>query len=125
LRPQKLHVSWEAALPYELVSPLDNLKSWAGISVLNLTWTQRTPWQESVKRRFGIVDLARAMSYRDDIVLVANEGHRAVFAAFAKERLHVEVEYANDKSYGEKFAAGRFCQRISTTASQPADSATH
>jgi hypothetical protein len=51
-QPHKLYVCWEAALPFELLSPLDSLSGWSGISLVNLTWTQRTVWQDAIKRRF-------------------------------------------------------------------------
>jgi hypothetical protein len=108
---QNLYVCWEAALPFERLSPFDSLASWSGLSVLNLTWTQRTPWQENVKRRFEISCLARAMSERDDIVLVATETHRSLFVTFAKEHFQTDLEYLNSRSFGKSFSAGRFRQR--------------
>jgi hypothetical protein len=108
---RNLYVCWEAALPFELVSPLDGLDSWSGVSVLNLTWTQRTPWQDDLKRRFGISCLARAMFERDDVVLVATSAHRALFAQFVKEHYRADVEFAGPRQFGTKFAAGRFHRR--------------
>jgi hypothetical protein len=123
--PRNLYIAWEAALPYEAISPLDDLQSWSGIALVNLTWTQRTPWQETIKRRFGISDLARAMSERDDIVLVASPRHRALFATYAKEHFQTDLEYVNSRTYGEKFAAGRFRPSTRETARRAAAPATH
>jgi hypothetical protein len=107
-RPYVLHVCWEAALPFEHVSPLDNLRSWSGASILNLTWTQRTPWQESVKHRFGIANLAEALCNRDDIRLVANQNHRELFVVYAREHFQADLEYSTSSTFGEKLAEGRF-----------------
>jgi hypothetical protein len=118
----KLYVCWEAALPFELVSPLDNLRGWSGVSLFNLTWTQRTPWQEATKRRFGIASLAQAMSERDDIVLVANPAHRAVFVTFVKEHFGNAVEFVRPKPFGDRFVAGRFA-RCAAVVAEGRDSA--
>jgi hypothetical protein len=113
-----LYVCWEAALPFELVSPLDSLASWSELSVLNLTWTQRTPWQDDLKRRRGITCLARAMFERDDVVLVATPTHRALFETFAREHFGAEVEFVQPRPFGTTFVAGRF--RRSTRAGETA-----
>lgn len=113
--PRQLYVCWEAALPFERVSPFDSLESWSGITLFSLTWTQRTPWQEAVKRRFGISSLARALCERDDIVLVANDHHRSLFVKFAREHFQTDVEYLNSRTFGEKFSAGRFRRRTGAT----------
>ncbi len=111
-KPHKLYVCWEAALPFELVSPLDSLASWSNISFLNLTWTQRTPWSEELKRRFDISNLARAIYEREDIVLIATETHRLLFAKFAKEHFAAEVEFVPWSQPSTRFVAGRFQRRI-------------
>ncbi|MGD9723638.1 MAG: hypothetical protein AB7O59_20055 [Pirellulales bacterium] len=109
--PRKLCVCWEAAMPFELMSPLGNLDSWSGVSLVNLTWTQRTPWQEDIKRAFGITDLARAMCDSDDIVLVANETHRQLFARFAQEHFSADVEFVASRQVGEQGLAGHYQRR--------------
>ena len=96
----KLYVCWEAALPFELLSPLDSLNGWNGISLVNLTWTQRTPWQDAIKRRFGIDDLARAICQRDDIVLVATPLHRDLFERFAREHYQAELQFVESPRAG-------------------------
>jgi hypothetical protein len=108
---QDLYVCWESAMPFELVSPLDNLHSWSQIPLVNLVWTQRTPWQEEIKRRFGISCFAQAMFERDNIVLVATAAHRSLFVKFAKEHFGVDIEFVESESAGEKFVAGRFHAR--------------
>jgi hypothetical protein len=120
---RKLYVSWEATLPFELVSPLDNLTSWSRLHLLSLAWTQRTPWQEEMKRRFGISNLAQAMCERDDIVLVATPIHRSLFVTFAKEHFQADVEFVPVASVGEKIEAGRFERRArhAETADKPSD----
>ena len=124
LRPaeHKLIVSWEAALPYELVSPLDSLDSWC-MPLLSLAWTQRTPWHEEIKRQFGISNIAQAICQRDDIVLVATPLHRELFAVFAKEHFQSDVEFVPLMEVGQKFVAGRFRQRgqVNDQANTPAD----
>jgi hypothetical protein len=107
----KLYVSWEATLPFELVSPLDNLTSWSRIHLLSLAWMQRTPWQEEIKRQFGISNLAQAMCEGDDIVLVATPTHRSLFVTFAKEQFQADVEFVPLATVGEKIEAGRFERR--------------
>jgi hypothetical protein len=105
---QTLYVSWEAALPYELVSPLDNLSAWPTASFLSLAWTQQTAWHEAVKRRFGISDLAHALYSRDDIQLIARPAHRKLFAKFAEEHFDVDVEFVPHLEAGHKFTVGKF-----------------
>jgi hypothetical protein len=108
---RELYVCWEAAMPFELVSPWDNLLAWTRIPLVNLVWTQHTPWQDQTKRRFGISNLAESLYQRDDIVLVASPLHRLLFATFAKEHFDVDVEFVEWKSAGEKLVAGRFKPR--------------
>ena len=93
-QPQKLYVCWEAAFPFELVSPLDNLASWSNIATYNLAWMQRTPWLDEMKHRFHISNLAVALYERDDIVLVATKTHKALFTQFVKEHFDADVEFA-------------------------------
>jgi hypothetical protein len=107
----ELYVCWESAMPFELVSPFDNLHSWSGIPLLNLVWTQRTPWQEQIKQRFDISNLAQAMCERDDIVLVATPTHRSLFTIFAKEHFHADVQFFESKIFSDKFTAGHFQRR--------------
>jgi hypothetical protein len=106
-----LYVCWEAAMPFELISPLDSLRSWSQIPLLNLVWTQRTVWQDETKRRFGISSLAQAICERDDVILVATPAHRALFATFAKEHFQSDVEFVPSANVGEKLVAGRFQRR--------------
>jgi hypothetical protein len=106
-----LYVCWESAMPFELVSPLDNFQSWSQMPLVNLAWTQRTPWQEDVKRRFGISSLAQAMCDRQDIVLVATPEHRSLFTTFAREHVNADIEFVSATTAGEKLVAGRFQRR--------------
>lgn len=116
----KLYVCWEAALPFELVSPLDNLEAWSDISILNLTWTQRTAWQDTVKRRFGISCLARAICERNDIVLVATPAHRELFETFANEHFQARLEYLASRNFGTRSSAGSYRRQVDDkTASRP------
>jgi hypothetical protein len=110
-RPERLYVCWEAAMPFELVSPLDSLQSWTGIQVFNLTWTQRTCWQEALKGRLGIDSLAQAILARDDVVLVATPAHRALFATFAQEHFGADVEFVESLRASPRLVAGRFQHR--------------
>jgi hypothetical protein len=116
----KLYVSWEAALPYELVSPLDNLRAWSRFPLLSLAWTQRTRWAEETKRRFGFTDLARAICDRDDIVLIATPLHRDLFTTFAKEHFGADLVFAPTSQIGETCVAGSFHRQAasSTTANR-------
>ncbi len=84
--------------------------------LVNLTWTQRTVWQDEIKRRFGIDDLARALVERDDVLLVATPGHRTLFANYAQEHFGVELDFVERGRAGEKVAIGRF-QRTADDAS--------
>ncbi|MEX0978469.1 MAG: hypothetical protein WDZ48_06440 [Pirellulales bacterium] len=103
-----LHVCWEAALPFELVSPLDNLHAWSRIPLVSLTWTQQTPWHEEIKRRFGITSLVRAICERDDILVVSLPTHREVLAEYVKEHFQADVEFVELFRGNKRFVAGRF-----------------
>jgi hypothetical protein len=111
-QPQKLYVSWEAALPLQLVSPFDNLSSWSKISLLSLAWPQRTPWQEDFKRRFGVSDVARALYERDDIVLIATDTHKSLFTTFAKEHFNADVAFVPFRQYSDALVAGSFRPQV-------------
>ena len=110
---------WEAALPFELISPLDSMNGWTGISLVNLTWTQRTPWQDAIKRRFGIDNLARAICERDDIVLVATPLHRDLFERFARKHYHAELQFV------ESPRPARSLCRADSSAAAPAPRPAH
>jgi hypothetical protein len=118
---RKLYISWETALPYELASPLDNLDEWDRAAFLSLAWTQGTPWQEELKREFGIVSTAKAMYLRDDVELIAQGEHRELFATFAKEHFGADVEFVPRIEVGHNSVAGRFRERTSAAniAAQP------
>jgi hypothetical protein len=122
LRPsgRELFVCWEATMPFELLSPFDNLAGWSRIPLVNLVWTQRTPWQESIKRRFEIANLAEALCDRGDLVLVATPEHRSLFVTFAKEHFGADLEFVELASAGEKLVAGRFRQRALSGATADA-----
>lgn len=119
----RICVCWEAAMPYELISPLDNLAAWRDIPILNLTWTQRTMWQDEIKRRAGIDDLARALYVREDLLLVCTARHRQVFADFARQHFGAEVEFTPLVEHSEKFVAGHFRAKDSQgrTAVEPGE----
>jgi hypothetical protein len=110
VRPEdrQLVVSWEAALPIELFSPLDNLDAWSHRPLLSLAWPQNTPCQEAIKRQFGITNVARALYERDDIVLVATPTHRELFQKFAKEHFGEDVEFTASRPSSKRFVEGRF-----------------
>lgn len=107
----QLYVTWEAALPYEFVSPLDSLQDWPRGAMLSIAWPQGTPWQEEVKRRHGVTDVARAIYQRDNVELIARPHHREVFAKFAEEHYGADVAFEPRLEAGDKFVAGRFTQR--------------
>jgi hypothetical protein len=119
----KLYVTWGWALPYELVSPLDSLDRWSRATFLSLSWNQGTPWNEAIKRRYGISNLSRAIYERDDIELVAMEEDVKLFTTFAKEHFGGDVEFVANFA-GKKFASGRFNPRSTEaqTATKAADS---
>ncbi len=121
---RELYVCWESAMPFELISPFDNLRSWSQIHLLNLVWTQRTVWQDDTKRRFGISSLAQAICERDDVILVATPAHRALLATFAQEHLQFDVEFVPSTNPAERCVAGRFRRRAlaSDTAAKRTDS---
>lgn len=109
---RKLVVCWGPALPFEFLSPLDNLSSWSGLPLVNLVWTQRTPWQEATKSRFGISNLPQAIYQRDDVVLVANRADLALYENFAKEHFGADVEFVPSRPATDRFVAGRFHQSV-------------
>lgn len=105
---RKLCVMWEAALPLELVSPLDTLDEWSDLPMLSIAWPECTPWQEEIKRRFGITNLARALYERDDVVLIATDTHRRLFQNFAQEHFGAQVEFVTFQTSGDQHVAGSF-----------------
>lgn len=115
---QTLYVSWEAALPYELVSPLDNLQSWPPASFLSLAWTQGTPCHEAVKRQFAIADVVQALFSRQDVQLIAGTEHRELFEKFVREHFQVDVEFVSRLEVGHKFTVGQY--RLRPRASRTA-----
>jgi hypothetical protein len=118
---RKLCVMWEAALPLDLVSPLDTLDEWSHLPMLSIAWPERTPWQEEIKGKFGITNLARALYERNDVVLIATDTHRALFQTFAQEHFGAQVEFVTFQSSGDQLVAGSFHRNGSAgdTASRP------
>ncbi|MCA9236054.1 MAG: hypothetical protein KDA44_11320 [Planctomycetales bacterium] len=110
---QTLYVSWEAALPYELVSPLDNLAAWPQASFLSLAWTQKAGWHEEVKRRFAVSDVAQALFSREDVQLIAGPEHRKLFERYVREHYGVDVDFVPLLEAGQKFTVGRYRKRAS------------
>lgn len=109
---RNLVVCWGPALPFEFLSPLDTLSSWSGLPLVNLVWTQRTPWQEATKARFGIANLPEAIYQRDDVVLVANRADIALYETFASEHFGADVQFVPSRPATDRFVAGRFRQPV-------------
>jgi hypothetical protein len=105
---RKLCVMWEAALPLDLVSPLDTLDEWSDLPMLSIAWPQCTPWQEAIKRKFRISNLARALYERNDIILIATDDHRKLFQTFAQEHFGAQVEFVTFQRSGDQLVAGCF-----------------
>lgn len=117
---RNLIVCWGPALPFEFLSPLDNLSAWSGLPLVNLVWTQRTPWQEATKARFGISNLPEAIYQRDDVVLVANRADLALYETFAKEHFGADVQFVPSRPATDRFVAGRFRQPEGSGDNTPA-----
>ena len=101
-----------AQLPYELVSPLDNLSSWS-----------RTPCSPCLGHnallgtRQSSNNLASPTSLvlsacGDDIVLVATPLHRSFFATFAKEHFDADITFAASRQISDTFVVGSFHQQV-------------
>lgn len=118
---ETVYVAWEAALPFELLSPLDNLDAWSDVSLISLTWNQGTPWHEATKSRHGISNLARAISQRSDVVLIARPQHKDLFATFAEEHFGADVAFEQEWEEIHRFVAGRYLPRhaVEQTAVAP------
>ncbi len=112
---RNLVVCWGPALPFEFLSPLDNLSAWSGLPLVNLVWTQRTPWQAATKARFEISNLPQAIYQRDDVVLVANRADLALYETFAKEHFGADVEFVPSRPATDRFVAGRFRQPMGSS----------
>jgi hypothetical protein len=122
-QPHKLYVCWEAAFPFEFISPLDNLAAWSNLTTFTLSWMQRTPWLDEIKTRWDIPDMAAALYQRDDIVLIATDEHKSLFKTFAREHYGADVEFVPGHRAGKRFVAGRF-QKRTASAETAAQSAT-
>ncbi len=109
---RSLYVMWEAALPLDLTSPLDNLDSWTGIPMVSVAWPQRTPWQQEIKRRFGISSLTQSLCENDNIVLIATEAHRSLFKTFAKEHFGADIDFLTFQRAGDQLVAGTFHRKL-------------
>jgi hypothetical protein len=83
------------------------LSSWSGLPFVNLVWTQRTPWQEATRSRFGNSNLLEAIYRRDDVALVANPTDLAFYRIFAKEHFGANVELVPSRAPTDHFVAGR------------------
>ncbi|MBI2823283.1 MAG: hypothetical protein HYX69_01180 [Planctomycetia bacterium] len=120
LRPSghEVYVCWAWTMPFELLSPWDNLQWCARMPLLTLVWTQGTPCQEDLKRQFGITRLAPAMYERDDVLLVATPKQQSSFVTFAKEHFGADVEFVPSKQVGARLVAGRFRRCPGATAGQ-------
>ncbi|HVT30425.1 MAG TPA: hypothetical protein VHE81_20610 [Lacipirellulaceae bacterium] len=103
-----LIVMWEAALPLDLVSPLDSLDWWSNNPMLSLAWPQRTPWQEDIKRRFGIENVARSLCEGNDTILIATDEHRSLLKRFAIEHFGMDIQFVTIRKSADQLVAGRF-----------------
>jgi hypothetical protein len=120
LRPtgRQVYVCWRCAMPFELISPFDSLRSWAHMPLLAMGWPQRTPYQERIKQQFDIASIARAIFEREDVVLVVAPEDCSSIGAFAKEHFDAEIEFRALKQSGERLVAGHFhrCKGSETVA---------
>lgn len=98
-------------MPFDLISPLDSLHSWARMPVLAIGWPQKTPYQETIKRQFGIGSVVRAIFEREDVVLIVAREDCSSIGTFAKEHFDADVEFVSLKQTGEHLVAGHFHRR--------------
>ncbi len=104
-----LYVCWEASIPYELVSPFDTMQSWSRMPLIEIGWTQRTPWHDAMKRKFGITDLAQAICHQRDLILVTWRDYDVLFSTFVKEHYGLDVDFVQLAAADKKqYVAGRF-----------------
>jgi hypothetical protein len=125
LRPtgRELYVCWQCAMPFQLISPLDSLHSWAQTPVLAMGWPQKTPYQEAIKRQFAIDSVMRAIFEREDVVSIIAPADCSSIGTFAKEHFEADLEFVALRQTGKHVLVGRFRRREgpATMAAAPSD----
>ena len=80
-----LFVTWASSYPFELISPLDNLRSFEHFHIFSLSWPQTAPWQQELKRRFQVTDILRAFYERSDVRMIATKDLWPLYAKYVEE----------------------------------------
>lgn len=76
-RDDELFICWGDRFPYESILPLESPDAWRSLHLYCLGWCQQSPINQSVKKRFGIDNLAIAMVENPQVYLLGpTETHR-------------------------------------------------
>ncbi|MBL9123618.1 MAG: hypothetical protein JNG90_08290, partial [Planctomycetaceae bacterium] len=91
-RSSELYVTWASSYPFELLSPFDNLQSFADFHVFALSWPQATPVQQRLKQHFRVADIPRALYERADVKMIAEKDLWPLYARYVEEHHGLLVE---------------------------------
>ncbi len=100
---------WGSTVPYEWQNPLGNLEAMDGKHILIGAWTLRTPYNEEVKRQFGIYDLYVDLYKKSNIYLLASDMQLGMLKMYMMEHYKHRIEFNKINDFKEyKLGSGIF-----------------
>ena len=95
-------------MPLELIPPWNVISIWVRNPLFTLVWTQRTPWLEETKRRFGIESIAVASYTRPDVLTIIRPDDVKMYETFVSEHFGDRVVFEERRNVRDRYVLGQF-----------------
>jgi hypothetical protein len=113
----RLYVFWAPGFPFEVLSPLDNLRWLKDLHLLLISWPQTTPINEELKRKFGINDTYAALFERPNVYFLGDPKCVALYRNYVREHYGVDVHLVTTYDGGHRYdLAGQFVRQTALEA---------
>ncbi len=94
-----LTMIWGSSIPYEWQSVFSTYNDYKERNFLISSWTQRSPLNNSIKKRFKIDNLYEAIYKNNNVFLIANEYQKKLLKVFIKEHYQQDITFVVVKDY--------------------------
>ncbi|MBU3978199.1 hypothetical protein KKE68_00675 [Patescibacteria group bacterium] len=91
----KLVYIWNISLPLQWMSPFDNYSRYRNRSIITGGWTQRTPHDLLLLKRFNIDNIYTALYENNNIYLIAIPEYTELLQIFMKEHYHKNIYFVS------------------------------
>lgn len=99
INSERLVVAFIRNFPLECHPPLFSGTDYNGLSLYCACWAQRSPVAESVKKRYSITTLGKALAEKHDLLLIVDDETRQVLLKYLAEHFDKNLRLVNLKNY--------------------------